>query len=116
MSYRAWRPGFEDLAVRASLGVPRWIGEAADWPYLHELAPRGHYFHAEPDEFDAAYLAQLERYGARHIARRFAEIAHGTGAGLIAVCCFEAERNECHRGLFADWWLTTTGEVVTEIT
>jgi hypothetical protein len=116
MSYRAWRPGFDGLAVRASLGTPKWIGQAAEWPFMPELAPEGWYFRAEPAKFERLFIAQLERYGARHIARRLHEIGRIHQAGLVVVCCFEAERDDCHRGMWADWWLTTTGEVVTEIT
>lgn len=116
MSYRAWRPGFEGLAIRASLGMPKWIGEAADWPFLPELAPRWSYFRAEPDEFEKRYLAQMEAHGARYLARRLHETGRLYRASRIVVCCFEADRDDCHRGLWADWWTRTTGEVVDEIT
>ncbi len=62
--------------------------------------PRGWYLGAGPAEFERHYLAQLERHGARQIARRFAEISRENDhPALIAVCCFEQLPGDCHRGI-----------------
>jgi hypothetical protein len=87
-SYRAWRPELGQ-PVRTSLGKPKWLlPEAASWPVLWEATPRSDYFDASAAEFDRRYIGQLERYGARRIARRLGEIAHQTGAGVLLLCCF----------------------------
>jgi hypothetical protein len=114
-SWRAWRPELGQ-PVRTSLGKPKWLlPEAASWPLAWEITPRGEYFHASSEAFTAAYLAQLERYGARRIARRLADIAREAGAETLLLCCFEADPEQCHRGTFSAWWLLATGEPITEV-
>jgi hypothetical protein len=102
--------------VRTSLGLPKWITGAADWPRLWEATPRGWYFGAHPEAFEDAYLDQLERYGPKRIAARLAAITRETGAQTLLLCCFEPLPTDCHRGLFAQWWLHSVGEVIAEIT
>jgi hypothetical protein len=115
-SYQALTSGLGQ-PVRTSLGTPKWLlPEAGGWPRLWEATPRGDYFHASREAFDAAYLAQFDRYGARRIARRLAAIARETGAETLLLMCFEADPEQCHRSLFAEWWLHATGERITEIT
>jgi hypothetical protein len=114
MAYRAWRPDIPGQPVRASLGTPRWIPDAKSWPRCWEITPRPAYLDASAETFEREYVAQLDRYGARRIAERFAEITHQTGAELLIVCCFEGPREQCHRATWAAWWLQTTGEDVPE--
>jgi hypothetical protein len=114
MSYRTWRPGIGVLAVRASLGKPKWIPDAENWPAVWEITPRGWYFH-DPG-WEAHYLAQLRRYGVKRIVGRFAEISRENGhPDVIAVCCFEANPADCHRAAWARWMLQATGEVVPDL-
>ena len=119
-SYSAWRPE-HGLPVRTSLGKPKWLPEAASWPLLWEITPRGHYFKAPTEVYDAEYLAQLERYGARRIARRLGEIARSgfaEPAERLVLLCFESPETAewaCHRRTFAAWWLRQTGERVEEL-
>jgi hypothetical protein len=114
----SWAAWHRDLGqpVRTSLGKPKWLlPEAASWPLLWEATPRGWYFGAAPEAFEDAYLEQLDRYGARRIARRMAAITRETGAETILLCCFEPLPSSCHRGLFSAWWLHATGERIADI-
>jgi hypothetical protein len=102
--------------VRTSLGKPRWLlPEAASWPAVTEIMPRGWYLHAHPEAFEDAYLDQLERAGPARIARRLAAITRQTGAGTLLLACFEPLPSSCHRGLFSAWWFESTGERIAEI-
>ena len=116
-SYRAWQPAL-GCPVRSSLTAPRWITGASSWPQLWPATPRWAYFDAPADEFAERYMAQLDRHGAREIARRLAEIARSgfaEPADRLVLLCYESTADQCHRGLFADWWLTTTGEKIAEV-
>lgn len=117
-SYRAFRPEL-GAPVVASLLVPKWLGdEARWWPRLWEATPRWAYVKAEPAEFTAAYLAQLERYGPERIARRLAKIASDEftePVEKLCLLCWEADQERCHRSTWATWWITRTGEVVDEL-
>jgi hypothetical protein len=86
-SYRNWR---QDLGapVVTSLQVPRWLPEAEHWPRLWAASPRWAYFRAPAAEFDKAYLAQLDRHGAKQIAGLLAAIARHSGAGRLVLLCF----------------------------
>jgi hypothetical protein len=110
-SYRAFRPEFGTPVV-ASLQLPRWIPAAADWPQCTEIMPRWRYFRA--GDWEAQYRAQLARYGPRRIARRLEAIAREQDADRLVILCFEALPTKCHRGLFAEWLLVTTGEAAEE--
>jgi hypothetical protein len=114
-AWSAWRREL-GTPVRTSLGKPKWLlPEAASWPLLWEVTPRGHYFGAPAEVFEDEYLSQLERYGTKRIARRLAEITWATGAERLILCCFEPLPANCHRGLFSAFWLLRTGEPITEI-
>jgi Protein of unknown function, DUF488 len=116
VSYRAWTPGLGQLVV-TSLGLPKWLlPEARTWPRCWPLTPRSSYFDAPDDEFERAYVAQLERHGPRRIAQELAAIARETGAETLLLACFEPRREECHRSLAASWWMARTGERIPEIT
>lgn len=114
-SYSEYHPGM-GMAIRITLGLPRTkIGLDG---YLHELAPRGHYFRAHSSEFDEKYIAQLERYGVDHLTKAFEHLAEfGSGAPIVLLC-FERQAVDgsvCHRRLFAEWWEKKTGQEVPEL-
>ena len=116
-SFGAWRPE-HGTPVVTSLGTPKWMPEARTWPKLWPACPRWSYFKASFDEFDRAFIAQLERYGARAIAARMAEIARDAFAepsDRLVLLCWEADSERCHRGLFAAWWFRATGERIEEL-
>ena len=112
-SYAAWRPSLGQPVV-ASLGLPRDRPEAAGWPRCWVITPRWTYWKAA--DWQDQYLNQLDRFGARKIARALHQIGRETGAQRLAVLCFESVPELCHRGLLAEWWLRATGERINEIT
>jgi Protein of unknown function, DUF488 len=114
-SYRAYRPEMGQ-AVITSLGLPRWRPEAESWPRAWVLTPTSQLFHlADDDEFTAGYLARLERFGPQKIGRTLEAIARQHEADRLCLLCHEGDWTRCHRSQFAAWWLTTTGELVTEV-
>jgi Protein of unknown function, DUF488 len=115
-SYRTWRPGM-GFPVVASLLVPKWLPEAAEWPRCWVVTPQWSYWRAEwPEPFREHYVAQLDRHGPRKIARVLERIAREHQAPRLTLLCHEIRWEECHRHLFACWLLERTGELVTEIT
>lgn len=114
--YRRWVPSAGQPVV-LSLTTPRDLPEAKTWPVLHVGTPRWSYFRAPYHEFDAAYVAQLERFGPAKIARALHAIARETEAKRLILCCWEDANPEitCHRRLFARWWLLATGEEIPEL-
>lgn len=114
-SYRAFRPEMGQPVV-TSLGLPRWRPEAESWPRCWLIAPTWAMFH-EPDEekWRAAYVERLERKGAAKVSRVLHQIAREHEAERLVLLCHELDWSRCHRGLWASWWLETTGEVITEI-
>jgi hypothetical protein len=119
-SYRRWAPALGQPVV-ISLLVPKWIDGAQDWPRCWEITPRWSYFHASEGAFEDSYLSQVEDYGIKRIARRLGQIARETGADRLVLLCWEwagpgGGRDRCHRGLWAQWWLESTGELTEEVT
>lgn len=118
-SFAAWRPEWGQ-PVSIALAPPKDMPEAADWPVCWLLTPRWSYFRASYAEFDSAYIAQLQRFGTRKIARTLAMISRQCGRPdrMVLVCHEPAEVAEtgCHRRLAAAYWLTETGEPWPEIT
>lgn len=98
--------------VRIALLSPKSMPEAKDWPTVWPIMPRWAYFKAPRDEWDAAYLSQLERHGVDEIAKRFRQIEVQCGGKPLVLCCHEHDPARCHRGTFARWWIERTGEIV----
>ncbi|MHB1808285.1 MAG: DUF488 family protein [Solirubrobacteraceae bacterium] len=105
------------LPVRISRGAPRFWPEAAQFPYIEEIAPDAWMMGlAEVDKFWRCYRRKLQTAGADAIGARLDD-AIGD-APKAAVCCFEADAAHCHRGPrgFAGWWIEHTNERVPELT
>jgi hypothetical protein len=113
-SYRAFVPGM-GVPVVTSLGLPKWRPEAAGWARCWLITPRGRYFAASAEVFDTEYIHQLERFGARRIARELHAIGRAAGADRVVVLCHEALPEQCHRALWAAWYFNATGEHVPEL-
>ena len=107
-----------DLAavpIAISRGKPRWR-----LPYryrvLGQLAPSREVFSIEdPDEFTAAYLAQLDELGAEKAVSDLARIGTEHGGRPLVLLCFEAPGEFCHRRILADWLEERTGVMVPEL-
>jgi hypothetical protein len=106
------RPGF--VPVRTSLGKPKFIPDAAAWPYVGELAPAG-MFHLDGDEFETRYRLRLDRFGVDLIADRLLAIAEDYPGQSLALLCFEdVTEKPCHRSIFGRWWFEQTGQTIRE--
>lgn len=113
-SYRAFVPAWGQPVV-TSLGLPRWRPEAADWPRCWLVTPTWALFHASPEEFERGYAERLDRFGARKISRVLERFAREHHADRLVLLCHELDGTQCHRADLATWFLTRTGEVVTEL-
>jgi hypothetical protein len=113
--------------VRTSLGLPRWIKGAAEWPYIEELTPRGFKAVSDPLRFGELYFARMESFGLEAIAAKLMEVyTHQTIGSWqatpreerlpLALLCFEDLDTPtfCHRRCFAAWWASRTGELIEE--
>ena len=103
------------VKVSISRGQPSWpLGFRYRRAML--LAPSRETFALESDEdFEAAYVAELEAAGVAKIGdllRRFSEEAGGKPLVLL---CYEKNRADCHRSMFARWWEGKTGQAVEEL-
>ncbi len=103
--------------VRISRGVPKFWPEAADFPALDDLMPDGWMLSINDlEKFGRAYRRKLHVIGFERIHAQLDQLAAECGRPL-ALACFEADCNTCHRGPafgFAAWWLGQCGELVAE--
>lgn len=101
--------------VRISMQYPRYWHASVLSPAISELAPQGLWkWFDQPGEFRARYLDRLDRIGVDVILERLAEVAASVPDKKPALCCFETDRADCHRGLWARWWAEQTGELIDE--
>lgn len=114
--YAHYRPE-HGQAVRISLGKPRWFPNGGeDLPFVKVLAPAGWYFN-EPDEevFERRYRHQLHKTTPQRVLEMLQAVAAEHDAERLILCCFEGNPENCHRGMFARWWLQKTGEWVPDL-
>ena len=100
--------------VRTSVGVPKFWPEARAFPQIAEVTPYG-LLDLQGDEYATAYLARLDRYGIERIVAAINAI-HAAHGKTLALCCFEHDRADCHRGLLAAWFEQQTGTALHELT
>ena len=113
-SWRGFRPEM-GVAVRITLGKPpRWFA------YPHEeirlLAPPPRVFRLKDDKaFEEAYGQHLEAVGVERLMKQFQDLSEKHDGRRLALLCFEASVEDCHRGQFAKFWESRTGEAVPEL-
>lgn len=115
--YQDFEPSM-GVPVRITLGAPRWTLPYALEYRVREAAPSREYFGAGRPEYQAAYMAQLDRHGHAFLASRFREIATAAGDPRLVLLCFEDLSKPdqwCHRRMFAAWWQGKTGAKVREL-
>jgi Protein of unknown function, DUF488 len=110
-SFRDYQPEM-GKPVRISLGDPKyhWLGEGCE--SLWDLTPHPSYLRASPDEFARKYRAQLRKVGVVRLRAKLCALDDGSPLVLL---CFERDGADCHRRLFAEWWLEQTGEAIPEV-
>jgi hypothetical protein len=64
---------------------------------------------------NGGHAARLGRIGVPEIARALERIARQYQAQNLIVLCHESAWQQCHRYLFAQFWMATTGELVREM-
>ncbi len=104
--------------VRISRSAPRFWSEAEQFPYIAELAPAPWTFSiTDMERFGRAYRRGLHVLGLPRIRALLDELAADADGRPLALCCFEANPVDCHRGPlgFAGWWERKTGERVPEV-
>lgn len=122
-SFSEFRPNM-GAPVRTSLGTPRWFPHDLPAAWL-DTAPDGWMLKQNYDTFRRVYFEKLDRIGVDkllgdvdHLARSFAQLNGGKEPDRLVLLCFEGLKNPdkwCHRTLFAEWWVTNTGEPVAEL-
>lgn len=84
---------------------------------IMDIAPPGYLFNEyDRARFTPAYFRHMDKTGVNQIA----QILRGYEAmgKPVVLCCYEDVRkpNEwCHRLVFAEWWMSRTGEVIEEL-
>jgi Domain of unknown function DUF488 len=102
------------VKVAITLGLPKWpLGYG--FAEVKELAPDGWILALEGEAFERKYREKLDRIGVETIRARLGQISEERGGEELALLCYEARRESCHRGVFAEWWEEKTGEVVVEL-
>lgn len=110
------RPAFTPVAV--SVGVPRnltWArtmrcSEITPWGLVGAKARE-----LTPQEWEARYLARLERNGVEAITARLQTLYTSYGNHPLVLLCWEPDPDDCHRGMFARWWEQQTKQKVPEV-
>lgn len=103
------------VAVGISRGVPKFrVGYR--YRRLPDLYPDGWMFGIEDDaRFNEAYRKKLDRLGVDRIAEGLARISREEGGTALALLCYEADVECCHRGTFSQWWEERTGQQIPEL-
>ena len=101
-----------DIAyISIAVGNPKYPVEY-DIVDLNVLKPFGIFRKYSGDAFKEKYFELLDRYGVPRIRR---EIERAKGQHETALLmCHEKDKNDCHRSMFAEWWLLRTGERIDE--
>jgi hypothetical protein len=103
--------------VRISRGKPKFWSAAERFPAVDELMPDGWMLSksTDPAKAECAYRHKLTTIGLERIAARLDAIADECGGLPLCLCCFEADRADCHRSWAAAWLHEQTGLAVPEI-
>jgi hypothetical protein len=105
--------------VRISRGVPRFWLAAKSFAAIPELMPPGWVFavfQTDPERARRAYRRGLDVLGIDRVTRLLDSAADDPERPL-ALCCFEPNPADCHRGPhgFAGWWKGKTGEPIRDL-
>lgn len=65
-------------------------------------------------KYSELYLDQCNTY-LETIKERIDEVKEEAGDREVVLLCWEKDRTQCHRQLFANWWESITGEKVDEL-
>lgn len=82
---------------------------------LNEIKPYGVFGKYHGEEYYNHYIQRLEKIGVSDIFKKLCAIQQNNPDCDLILMCYEKNPNECHRRMFADWWLHKTGEIINEI-
>lgn len=103
------------VAVRISLGTPKWPLGYEIAGEIKDLMPWGMLNKYSHEEFIHRYRERLDKIGVNRIQR---ELSRFSGEKPVVLLCYEDVRKPgewCHRTHFAEWWHDRTGEIVEEL-
>lgn len=110
------------LAVRITLGHPRFALKYTLAGTCMSLAPKGLKDVADDAEFERLYRERLDGFGVERLRRELSAIAapfsRENDPARLVLCCYEDLRKPdefCHRTVFGAWWQERTGEKVEEL-
>lgn len=113
--YSNMRDGF-GVAVRTSIGEPKFPYDASRRDEVKELMPYGLFGEEDKQLFMNGYLRRLENAGVEKLTRRFVEIAKRHDCPQLVLLCYEdVSKSWCHRTMFAQWWEIETKQEVIEL-
>ena len=108
------KAGARDDTSYASIavGTPKYA-LPFELKHVTSVKPFGVFNKYQGAEYQEKYFERLERIGVDKI---YEEIVTEKGdKENLVIMCYEKNPNECHRRMFADWWLKKTGEIIAEI-
>ena len=106
--------------VGISIGLPRFRLGYGLREQCYSLAPKRYMLNMDLEPFKKAYYEKLAGIGEQKIintVRRMEDTARREGKELVLLC-FEDIRipvDWCHRTVFAEWWMSRTGESIKEL-
>ena len=107
------------VAVRTSVGRPRWVKVHTEIAVAATLVPFGIFGKIEDrDEYTRRYLARLDRFGVEKVMAELEAISQAHGGAPLALLCYcslERPGAWCHRRLAAAWLEEQTGLRVPEL-
>ena len=106
------------LAVRISLGTPKWPLGYQIGGEFPDLMPFGllNKFDTQA-QFEAAYFERLNQKGVERIRRQLQGFER-SGKDVVLLCYEDIRKGPddwCHRRSFAKWWERKTGKVIPEL-
>lgn len=106
--------------VGISIGLPRFRLGYGLREQCYSLAPKRYMLNMELEPFKKAYYEKLAGIGEQKIintVRRMEETARREGKELVLLCFEDIRIPEdwCHRTVFAEWWMSRTGERIKEL-
>lgn len=103
--------------LRISIGAPRWQLHYRLDGAISELMPYKIFGIEDKEVFKQKYFQRLNAFGIDRIADQLS-FYQSKGKDIVLLCYEDirkGEENWCHRTMFAEWWLKTTGEIIKEL-
>lgn len=119
VSYYACKAGLDtahNCYVSISVGTPKWL---LPYPLAHCKVIKPFSIFGKYDnmvDYEREYRKYLDSVGVKRIREELERIKRESGKDNLILLCYEKDKYECHRWVFAKWWRENTGEIVREYT